>query len=80
VHEALQSRRHEDKERREAEKNLEHAADKFERDAGVGGSSKQAAADARHNAQKEKKHERHAVMAECEHGKKNCKICAPRHK
>jgi hypothetical protein len=79
VAEALQSRRAEEKGKREAEKQLEKEADKFDRDA-LHPDSKAAKADARHAAAKEHKHERHAGMAECEHNQKNCKICMPRHK
>lgn len=79
VHEAMQSRRAEEKGRRDAEKELEREADKYDRDA-LHPDSKAAKADARHAAQKEHKHERHEALGECEHKKKNCKICAPRHK
>jgi len=58
---------------------MEREANAFERDA-LHPDSKAAKADARHSAQREKKHERHEAMAECEHKQKNCKICAPRHK
>jgi hypothetical protein len=80
VHEALQSRRHEEAQRRDEEHKLEHEADKYARDHLADGSSRQARADAKGREQKEKKAERHAALAECEHGKKACKICAPRHK
>jgi hypothetical protein len=82
VHDALQSRREEEKARRQQGHALEGEANKFERDH-EHPASKAAQADARREHQKEHRQERHAAAeegAECEHGQKHCKICAPRHK
>lgn len=75
----MQSRRAEEKGKSAATKALEKEADAFDRDT-LHPDSKAARADARHDRQKEHRHERHEQMGECEHGQKHCKICAPRHK